>query len=302
VAYSIPVLGQALMAWDIGWAIGRCIANIPWVHDQLDEISNGLESIYLEDAGVDGGEQADLKNQNSLEGEADGGRLATQMESKFRKLVRDGVAVDQAWTSVFHEMKAAGASPEAVMHVRESYNRVKSAFSQEGHYGKTQMQKVTPQQEQSALSGIKADIDKMLAQRKGREELEQYLIQRMNTVPDLGAKSRLSMEAHKYLYARLQGAPAAAPVQASPAPAPQPTQQPVATGTLSRGARGPQVHAWQAFLQSQGVGKIPRNAPAVFGPLTESATREFQQAQKIRVDGIVGPETLGKARQLGGRV
>jgi peptidoglycan hydrolase-like protein with peptidoglycan-binding domain len=33
----------------------------------------------------------------------------------------------------------------------------------------------------------------------------------------------------------------------------------------------------------------------IFGPQSEAVTRQFQQAQRIAVDGLVGPVTWGRA-------
>lgn len=291
VAYSMPYLGPALMAWDVGWAIGRLIANIPWVKGHLEEVGAGLESMYGEAAGVSVEDQVETKNQLSLEGEIDGGKFAVSMSKKFMDFVRSGVAVDQAWAAVFREMKASEASPEAIMYVRQKYNQVKQTLSDTGAYGNFKMKQVSPAQESAALADIKANIDRLFAAGKQPHEVQEYLNKRLNTVADLRAKSRLRHAAGQYLSARQQGG--------APPPAPNPAP---AAGLLARGSRGPSVAAWQNFLRSQGVGKLPKNAPPVFGPLTEQATMQFQQAQKIRVDGVVGPETLSKARQLGGKV
>lgn len=67
--------------------------------------------------------------------------------------------------------------------------------------------------------------------------------------------------------------------------------------TLRRGARGSEVKSWQAFLLGQQfpVGVID----GIFGPKTDAQTREFQRAQGLVIDGIVGPMTYGRAMQLG---
>jgi hypothetical protein len=66
---------------------------------------------------------------------------------------------------------------------------------------------------------------------------------------------------------------------------------------LRLGSRGPLVAQWQAFLVSQGASL---GAPdGNFGAATRDATRSFQQSRGLAGDGMVGPNTLAAARQLG---
>lgn len=60
---------------------------------------------------------------------------------------------------------------------------------------------------------------------------------------------------------------------------------------------GKEVSRWQTFLLAQGYD--PQGIDGIFGTNTDAATRLFQTAQAITVDGIVGPETFGKAALLG---
>lgn len=58
---------------------------------------------------------------------------------------------------------------------------------------------------------------------------------------------------------------------------------------LSPGAYGPRVAAWQ-----QSLNQVANSALIVdgrFGATTEEATRQFQRASELKVDGIVGPIT-----------
>ena len=66
---------------------------------------------------------------------------------------------------------------------------------------------------------------------------------------------------------------------------------------LRLGSRGPLVAQWQAFLISRGASLATPDGD--FGAATRDATRRFQQAHGLAVDGIVGPNTLAVARQLG---
>lgn len=56
--------------------------------------------------------------------------------------------------------------------------------------------------------------------------------------------------------------------------------------TLTRGARG------EAVVLAQRKAQIP--ADGIYGPLTEAAVREFQRANGLVPDGIVGPKTWEK--------
>ncbi len=64
---------------------------------------------------------------------------------------------------------------------------------------------------------------------------------------------------------------------------------------LAPGDRGDAVAAWQAAVNrwaaAAGAPFGPLAVDGVYGPATEAATRQFQQAQAITVDGLVGPET-----------
>lgn len=60
-------------------------------------------------------------------------------------------------------------------------------------------------------------------------------------------------------------------------------------GLLKRGAESPQVGSLQRQLKAAGVNPGPLDNK--FGPKTEAAVRRFQQANGLKVDGIVGPRT-----------
>jgi len=71
------------------------------------------------------------------------------------------------------------------------------------------------------------------------------------------------------------------------------TQAP--TQTLSPGDTGAQVKTLQQALNSLGysVGKPDGD----YGPATQSAVEQFQAANNLAADGVVGPETLAKLQQ-----
>jgi peptidoglycan hydrolase-like protein with peptidoglycan-binding domain len=60
--------------------------------------------------------------------------------------------------------------------------------------------------------------------------------------------------------------------------------------------RGNDVKELQTKLQSLGyeVGPID----GIFGPLTEKAVKQFQKDNRIKVDGIVGPQTYDMLAKL----
>jgi peptidoglycan hydrolase-like protein with peptidoglycan-binding domain len=65
---------------------------------------------------------------------------------------------------------------------------------------------------------------------------------------------------------------------------------------LRRGMRGEDVKILQSKLESLGylVGPID----GIFGSKTERAVRQFQKANSIKVDGIVGPQTYKMLERL----
>jgi peptidoglycan hydrolase-like protein with peptidoglycan-binding domain len=67
--------------------------------------------------------------------------------------------------------------------------------------------------------------------------------------------------------------------------------------TLRTNQRGPDVEQWQQFLRSQGL--LSDAVDDIFGVQTDAATRAFQKRECLDVDGLVGPDTLGRAEALG---
>ncbi|HEU4403949.1 MAG TPA: peptidoglycan-binding domain-containing protein [Polyangiaceae bacterium] len=66
---------------------------------------------------------------------------------------------------------------------------------------------------------------------------------------------------------------------------------------LRRSKRGPDVKRWQHFLIDQGL--LDGAADGIFGVQTDASTRAFQERECLDVDGIVGPNTLGRAEGRG---
>jgi peptidoglycan hydrolase-like protein with peptidoglycan-binding domain len=68
---------------------------------------------------------------------------------------------------------------------------------------------------------------------------------------------------------------------------------------LRRGSDGAWVSHLQSLLQAEGAD--PGAIDGDFGPRTEAAVRAYQEANGLRVDGIVGPETWGSLVQDSGQ-
>ncbi|MGB9680245.1 MAG: peptidoglycan-binding domain-containing protein [Thermoanaerobacteraceae bacterium] len=67
-------------------------------------------------------------------------------------------------------------------------------------------------------------------------------------------------------------------------------KQQLGSRLLYEGTVGPDVLELQMILQS--LGYDPGPIDGIFGPLTKNAVMRFQRDNGIRVDGIVGPETM----------
>lgn len=63
---------------------------------------------------------------------------------------------------------------------------------------------------------------------------------------------------------------------------------------LKIGDRGEDVRKLQLALMFLGFDLRTYGADGIYGSETESAVRSFQKKHLLRVDGIAGPETLGK--------
>lgn len=70
------------------------------------------------------------------------------------------------------------------------------------------------------------------------------------------------------------------------------------TSILNRGSVGDQVKALQQYLI--GLGYTGVKADGVFGPVTESAVKQFQIDNGLAPDGDFGPLSLNKAKVIGG--
>lgn len=82
-------------------------------------------------------------------------------------------------------------------------------------------------------------------------------------------------------------APVSSPVRPAPSVALPPTVR-RGDGMGARQSLAETVKEAQTALNSHGASL---NVDGKFGPLTEAATREFQTAYKLTVDGVIGPKT-----------
>ncbi len=64
---------------------------------------------------------------------------------------------------------------------------------------------------------------------------------------------------------------------------------------LRRGSSGPGVLELQQELNRRGF-RLEEDGK--FGPATEAAVRQFQRSNNAQVDGVVGPETIGRLRSV----
>jgi peptidoglycan hydrolase-like protein with peptidoglycan-binding domain len=69
----------------------------------------------------------------------------------------------------------------------------------------------------------------------------------------------------------------------------------LAQPVLARGDSGPAVEKWQEdlnrWLENERPQRTQLVVDGIFGRRTERATRAFQKAMNLTVDGIVGPQT-----------
>ncbi|GAA4805137.1 peptidoglycan-binding protein [Lysobacter hankyongensis] len=92
----------------------------------------------------------------------------------------------------------------------------------------------------------------------------------------------------------LEGPPQRPPQEEAAPPSPPPAPEPL-TGIYQDGDRGETVRKIQERLNERMGLDIP--VDGIYGPLTEAAVTLYQHQNGLRVDGIAGPETLGKLNE-----
>ena len=69
------------------------------------------------------------------------------------------------------------------------------------------------------------------------------------------------------------------------------------THTLAKGWTGEEVSTLQSILANLGFFK--ESVTGYFGPITEAAVKDFQQANNVAAVGIVGPITRELLKKIG---
>lgn len=219
-------------------------------------------------------------------------------EADMMNMVKSGVGINQAWILTLRKMKAAGATPEEILAAREKYNQAKSMIYNDGMIGGVK----APVWSTDQITNFEHDLNKHIVAklRNGTpyadlmKEIDAY----MRKVPNLRMVSEIRARVVDNLNLAQKsianGESPAAPVRAKN------NDAMMSTAHRSKGAR---VAAWQRFLAQNGFfSDYNSKTPPIFGPRTTKGTKAFQSRYNLRVDGIVGPETLGKARELGGKL
>ena len=77
-----------------------------------------------------------------------------------------------------------------------------------------------------------------------------------------------------------------------PAPQPEKTGYKITMRTMKKGDEGDDVRALQILLIGNGYACGKYGPDGKFGPATDSALRNYQQAERLTVDGKAGPDTM----------
>jgi Mor family transcriptional regulator len=254
-----------------------------------------------------------IYNQKTKEWE-DGGGYALSFNEKTGKsfqadmmnMVKAGMSINQAWMITLKNMKAAGSTPEEILAVRQKYNQAKTMIYNEGMIGYMKAPVWSAEQitnfEQSLNKHLVAKLQSGVPYSDLLREIDSYMLKVPNLHMINAIRSRIVDNLNAAQKSIEQGEKPVA-IQGKQNTT---TQRQVVDNSLmstEQRSRGARVAAWQQFLAQNGF--FPgynQKTPPVFGPRTTRGTRAFQSKYNLRVDGVVGPETLGKARQLGGKL
>lgn len=286
--------------------------------DLSDEIITNLEVWGEKSSGVDMAQTTeDLINAgmtyNPKTKEWEGGgyersfneQTGQSFEADMMNMVKSGMSINQAWAITLKKMKAAGSTPEEILTARQKYNQAKTMIYNEGMIGSMKAPVWSAEQitkfEQSLNKHLAAKLQSGVPYSDLLREIDSY----MRKVPNL----RMINAIRSRIVDNLNAAQKSIEKGEKPV-APHGKQNTTTQGKVDNSlmstaqrSRGTRVAAWQQFLAQNGF--FPgynQKTPPVFGPRTTRATRAFQSKYNLRVDGVVGPETLGKARQLGGKL
>jgi hypothetical protein len=226
-------------------------------------------------------------------------------EAGMMNMVKSGMSINQAWLITLRKMKASGSTPEEILTARQKYNQAKTMIYNEGMIGSIKAPMWSESQiaefEKSLNKHIVAKLNAGVAQAELLREIDSY----MRKVPNLRMISAIRSRVVGNLNAAQKSIEKGEKPITPQGQQNTTTKEKVNNTLMSRAqrSRGPRVAIWQKFLAQNGF--FPgynQNTPAVFGPRTTRGTRAFQSRYNLRVDGAAGPETLAKARQLGGKL
>lgn len=226
-------------------------------------------------------------------------------EADMMNMVKSGMSINQAWVITLKKMKAAGSTPEEILTARQKYNQAKTMIYNEGMIGSMKAPVWSAEQitkfEQSLNKHLAAKLQSGVPYSDLLREIDSY----MRKVPNLrminAIRSRI-VESLNAAQKSIEKGEKPVALQSKPSTTTQAKVDNSLMSTAHR-SRGPRVAIWQQFLAQNGFfPDYNQKTPPVFGPRTTRGTRAFQSKYNLRVDGVVGPETLGKARQLGGKL
>lgn len=277
--------------------------------EALGEMSSGVDMAQTTEDLINAGM---IYNQKTKEWE-DGGGYAHSFNEKTGKsfaadmmnMVKAGMSINQAWMITLKNMKAAGSTPEEMLTVRQKYNQAKTMIYNEGMIGYMKAPVWSAEQitnfEQSLNKHLVAKLQSGVPYSDLLREIDSYMLK----VPNLHMINAIRSRIVDNLNAAQKSIEKGEKPVAIQGKQNTTTQVPVDNSLMSteQRSRGARVAAWQQFLAQNGF--FPgynQKTPPVFGPRTTRGTRAFQSKYNLRVDGVVGPETLGKARQLGGKL
>lgn len=298
-------------------AIANALAGLFGI-DLSDMLVTNAEALGEMSSGVDmGATREDLINAgmtyNPKTKEWEGGgyqrslnqQTGLSFEAEMMNMVKSGMSINQAWLITLKKMKDAGSTPEEILTARQKYNQAKTMIYNEGMIGSMKAPVWSAEQitkfEQSLNKHLAAKLQSGVPYSDLLREIDSY----MRKVPNLrminAIRSRIVENLNAAQKSIEKGEKPVA-LQSKPSTTTQAKVDNSLMSTAQR-SRGPRVAIWQQFLAQNGFfPDYNQKTPPVFGPRTTRGTRAFQSKYNLRVDGVVGPETLGKARQLGGKL
>lgn len=294
-------------------AIANALTNLFGL-DLSDMLVTNAEALGESMSGVDMGQtredliNADMTyNPQTKEWEGKGVTRAVNpstgksFESDMINMVKSGMSINQAWAITLKKMKAYGATPEAIFSARQKYNQAKTMIYNDGMIGSIKVPMWSEEQISQFEKSLNKHLEAKLRSGIPYSDLLQEITVYMRKVPNLhmlsSIRSRVVDNLDSVQNSIVNGSKSNTS-NVNP-------QQKINNSLMSRElrSRGLRVAAWQQFLAKNGFFEnYTSKTPPVFGPRTTRATKAFQSKYNLRVDGIAGPETLGKARQLGGKL